>query len=203
MNEVYYNFSLWSYGASMFCLTTQVHQVIYLLDMPFTADTIPWSPWKQHDLYFLKKFFQMQLKRSTKGAVTWLSFSFVNKFTVEFMNLTLFGALKWICGVDIGSNQNMCSIGYESIKSHLNLILLSDQANSSFKTWSAVAHVFYNLQSVLKKAKPSTAIFVAGLVGEALIGWVEGGWVKGGVFRHPDYVTEASSPGDLGIKYRC
>lgn len=67
------------------------------------------------------------------------------------MHLTLFGALKWICGVDIGSNQNMCSIGYELINSHLNLIHLSDQANSSFKTWSAVAHVFYNLQSVLKK----------------------------------------------------
>lgn len=121
------------------------------------------------------------------------------------MHLTLFGALKWICGVDIGSNQNMCSIGYELINSHLNLIHLSDQANSSFKTWSAVAHVFNNLQPVLKKmikgeAELSTAIFVAGIVGEALIGCVEGGWVKGGIFRHLDYVTEASSPGDFGIK---
>lgn len=50
------------------------------------------------------------------------------------------------------------------------------------------------------EAELSTAIFVAGIVGEALIGWVEGGWVKGGVSRHPDYVTEASSPGDFGMK---
>ena len=50
------------------------------------------------------------------------------------------------------------------------------------------------------EAELSTAIFVAGIVGEALIGWVEGGWVKGGVFRHPDYVTETSLPGDFGIK---
>ena len=50
------------------------------------------------------------------------------------------------------------------------------------------------------EAELSTAIFVAGIVGEALIGWVEGGWVKGWVFRHPDYLTVASSPGDFGIK---
>ena len=30
--------------------------------------------------------------------------------------------------------------------------------------------------------------------------WEASGWVKGGIFRHLDYVTEASSPGDFGIK---
>ena len=32
------------------------------------------------------------------------------------------------------------------------------------------------------EAELSTGIFVAGIVGEALTGWVEGGWVKGGFF---------------------
>lgn len=38
------------------------------------------------------------------------------------------------------------------------------------------------------EAELSTAIFVAGIVGEALIGWVESGWVKGGIF-----VTQTTS----------